>query len=373
MNASAIAEKFQFSRWWHSIDRVMLIALLSVMLFGILLIFAASPAVATRINIDKYYFVIHHVALLIPSLIGIYVVSHLSPRQIRFLALVIFPIMLALTYATMFVGQEIKGATRWVHFPGFSIQPSEFMKPVFAVVMAWLFAKGAEMSRFPGWTIAIAVYLVTVASLLLQPDLGMTVVFTAIFGVQFFLAGLPVALVGILGGLSVFGLVSAYFIFPHVSSRIDRFLNPQAGDTYQIDRSLEAFLNGGWFGTGPGDGTVKRFLPDAHADFVFSVSGEELGLVWTSLLLILFLIIVMRGFNRASEQKDMFILLAVSGIMTQFGLQSLINMGSALHLIPTKGMTLPFVSYGGSSLLALALGMGIILGLTRRDIGSVSR
>lgn len=360
------AEKFEFTRWWQSIDRVILIALLCVILFGILLIFAASPAVATRINADKYHFVMMHLALLVPSLFGIYFVSHLDPRQIRIGALVLFPLFLAMTYATKFLGVEIKGATRWIHLPGMSIQPSEFLKPVFAVVSAWLFAKGYEISRFPGKALAVGAYIVTVAALLLQPDLGMSIVFTAIFGCQFFLAGLPIFFVAIMGGLGVVGLVAAYFIFPHVSSRIDRFLSPQAGDTYQIDRSLEAFLNGGWFGTGPGDGTVKRGLPDAHADFIFSVSGEELGLVWSALLLFLFMLIVLRGFSRASQQKDMFVLLAVSGIMTQFGLQALINMGSALHLIPTKGMTLPFVSYGGSSLLALALGMGTVLALTRR-------
>ena len=358
------------SDWWHTIDRVMLVTLLAIMLFGVLLIFAASPAVAVRINTgNQYYFVYHHIALLIPSLFIIYGVSLMSPRQIRLLAFALFPIMLALTYATLVVGSQIKGATRWVHVGPINIQPSEFLKPVFAVASAWLFAKGFEIKRFPGQAVAIGLYLVTVAGLLLQPDLGMTVVVTAIFFCQFFLAGLPLALIGMLAGLGATGLVAAYFIFPHVHSRIDRFLSPAAGDTYQIDRSLEAFQNGGWFGTGPGEGVIKRSLPDAHADFIFSVSGEELGLVFSTVLLLLFLLIVLRGFQRAGQQKDMFVLLAVSGLMTQFGLQALVNMGSSLHLIPTKGMTLPFVSYGGSSLLALALGMGFVLALTRRDVG----
>lgn len=357
----------RMSAWWQTIDRVMLGTLLAIMLFGVLLIFAASPAVATRINIDQYYFVWHHIALLVPSLGIIYFVSLLTPRQIRLLAFTLFPIMLALTYATLVMGSQIKGATRWVHIGPLNIQPSEFLKPVFAVVSAWMFAKAFEIKRFPGQLVAIGLYIVTVAALLLQPDLGMTVIVTAIFFCQFFLAGLPLVLIGGLGALGAGGLVAAYFIFPHVHSRIDRFISPQAGDTYQIDRSLEAFANGGWFGTGPGEGVVKRSLPDAHADFIFSVAGEELGMIFTTVLLLLFLLIVLRGLQRAGQQKDMFVLLAVSGLMTQFGLQALVNMGSSLHLIPTKGMTLPFVSYGGSSLLALALGMGIVLALTRRD------
>lgn len=363
----------RFSDWWHSVDRAMVGTLLFIFLFGILLIFAASPAVATRIHLDKYYFVTHHIMLLIPSIGVIYALSLLTARQVRVASLALFPIFLALTVATLFVGFQIKGATRWVHFPGVSVQPSEFLKPVFAVVSAWLMSKGFEHQRFPGRIAATFLYLCVVACLLLQPDLGMTVVFTAMFGAQLFLAGLPLFLIGMLAGAAVLGLVGAYFIFPHVSSRIDRFLSPQAGDTYQVDRSLEAFMNGGWFGTGPGEGTVKRQLPDAHADFIFAVSGEELGLIWSTVLLLLFLTVVLRGLTRAAQQKDMFVLLAVSGIMAQFGFQSLINMGSSLHLIPTKGMTLPFVSYGGSSLLALALGMGFVLALTRRDTAPTNR
>lgn len=355
-----------FSQWWQGVDRVILSALTAILLFGILLIFAASPAVATRIGLDQYYFVIHHVALLIPSLGIIYVLSWLSPRQVRLVALALLPVFIALTYATLVVGSQIKGATRWVHVPGINIQPSEFLKPVFAVVSAWLFAKAYDEAKFPGKLISAALYFVTVAGLLLQPDLGMTVVMTAIWFCQLFLVGIPLLYVGGLAATGVGGLGAAYLIFPHVSSRVDRFMNPAAGDTYQIDRSLEAFGNGGWLGTGPGQGVVKRMLPDAHADFIFSVSGEELGLVWSTVLMLLFLVIVLRGLWRAAQQRDLFVLLALSGLMTQFGLQAMINMGSALHLIPTKGMTLPFVSYGGSSLIALAIGMGFVLALTRR-------
>ncbi len=356
-----------FADWWQGVDRVILGALIAILLFGILLIFAASPAVATRIGLDRFYFVYHHIALLIPSLGIIYIVSWLSPRQVRLCALALLPVFLALTFATLIAGSQIKGAARWIHLPGLNIQPSEFLKPVFAVVSAWLFAKAYDEAKFPGKLISTGLYFICVAVLLLQPDLGMTIVVTAIWFCQLFLAGIPLIIVAGLGILGVVGLGGAYLVFPHVSSRIDRFMNPAAGDTYQIDRSLDAFNNGGWLGTGPGQGIVKRALPDAHADFIFSVSGEELGLVWSSVLLGLFLVVVLRGFWRAAQQRDLFVLLAVSGLMAQFGLQAAINMASSLHLIPTKGMTLPFVSYGGSSLIALALGMGFVLALTRRS------
>jgi cell division protein FtsW len=215
----------------------------------------------------------------------------------------------------------------------------------------------------------MVLYGAVVVLLLKQPDLGQTFVVSCVWFGQFFLAGLPMIAVGILGILGISGLIGAYFIFPHVSSRIDRFLDPAAGDNYQVSRSLEAFMNGGMFGTGPGQGTVKMSLPDAHADFVFAVAGEELGLIWCLILVGLFAFIVMRGFSRVVRDDNLFVLLAGSGLLIQFGLQAAINMGSALHLMPTKGMTLPFISYGGSSLLALGLGMGMVLALTRKRSG----
>src|SRR3546814_573654 len=196
--------------------------------------------------------------------------------------------------------------------------------------------------------------------LLAQPDLGMAVIVTAVWGIQFFLAGLPMILVVGLAALGAAGLVGSYFLFSHVASRIDRFLDPSSGDSYQIDRSLEAFMNGGLWGTGPGEGTVKLYLPDAHADFIFAVAGEEFGLFWCLVLVALFAFIVLRGFFRLNDDGNLFVVLAGAGLLVQFGLPDLINMGSTLHLIPTKGMTLPFVSYGGSSLIALGIGMGMM-------------
>jgi cell division protein FtsW len=215
----------------------------------------------------------------------------------------------------------------------------------------------------------LALYAVVAALLLLQPDLGMTVIVSATWFVQFFLAGLPIIWVALLVGGGIAGVTGAYFSLAHVRERIDSFLDPAVGDRYQIERSLEAFMNGGLIGRGPGEGTVKEVLPDAHADFIFAVAGEEFGVLLCLLLVALFAFVVLRGMSRLMSEQNLFVLLATGGLLTAFGLQAFVNMASALHLVPTKGMTLPFISYGGSSLLSLALSMGMVLALTRRRAG----
>ena len=353
-------------RWWWTVDRWSLGALALLIGFGAILIAAASPPVAARLELDEFYFVRRHLFFLVPAVAVLIATSLLSPESVRRLAGLMLLVGVAGLIATLLVGVEIKGATRWLHLPGISVQPSEFVKPAFAVAAAWLFAQQQQRTGFPGNAVALIVFLIIIALFLLQPDLGMAVVVTAIFATQFFLAGLPMVFVTALGALSVGGLVAAYFIFDHVASRIDRFIDPASGDNYQVERSLDAFMNGGLWGTGPGEGSVKRLLPDAHADFIFAVAGEEFGLVWCLMLVALFAFVVLRGFVRAAADSNLFVMLAASGLAALFGVQALINMGSALRLIPTKGMTLPFLSYGGSSLLALAIGMGMLLALTRR-------
>jgi cell division protein FtsW len=205
----------------------------------------------------------------------------------------------------------------------------------------------------------------------MQPDLGMAFVVSAVWFTQFCMAGLSLAWAGLFALLGMVALIGAYLSFPHVASRVDRFLDPASGDSYQIDRALEAFMNGGLFGRGPGEGTVKQYIPDAHADFVFAVAGEEFGLIACLAILGLFAFVVLRGLTRLLQERNLFVLLAASGLLVQFGLQALINLASTVRLMPTKGMTLPFLSYGGSSLLALAIGMGMLLALTRHraDLG----
>lgn len=369
MSAIARTDTSVVGRWWWTVDRWTLGALFMLVLIGALLILAASPSVATRIGLSPYHFAQRQFVIMPAALLVMLAVSLLSPLQIRRLSVVGFAATLALLVAVPLVGPEIKGATRWLSFGGLSLQPSEFAKPFFAVVAAWMFAEWRRDGSFPGHLIAIGLYLMTLALLLAQPDLGMAVVVTAIWFGQFFLAGLPMLLVVTLVVLGIFGLLGAYFLFPHVSSRIDRFLDPSSGDSYQMDRSLEAFMNGGLIGTGPGEGTVKAMLPDAHADFIFSVAGEEFGGLACLLIIALYAFVVLRGYARLLSEQSLFVLLAGTGLLTQFALQAIIHMASAVHLMPAKGMTLPFVSYGGSSLVALGLGMGMALALTRRRFG----
>ncbi len=357
------------AQWWWTVDRWTLAAIVVLIAFGSLMVMAASPAVAVRIGADSLHFVKRYFAVLPVALAVMFAVSLQSPRCIRRLAVVGFVISLVLLAATFFVGVEIKGARRWIEVPGLSLQPSEFIKPTFAVVAAWLFAQHRLNPRFPGHYMAIALYALVTAMLVKQPDLGMAAVVSAVWFAQFFLAGLRLYWVatGVLAGAA--GLVGAYFTLPHVASRIDRFLDPASGDSYQVDRSMEAFGNGGLWGRGPGEGTVKEYLPDAHADFVFAVAGEELGVVVCLVIVAVFAFIVLRGFSRLLQEGNLFVVLAATGLLVQFGLQAIINMASTLHLMPTKGMTLPFISYGGSSMLALGLGMGMALALTRRRYG----
>ena len=357
-------------QWWWTVDRWSLAAIAALMAFGALLAAASSPAVAERIDLDEFYFIKRHFMLLPVAIATILAVSAMTPTQVRRMAIIAFLGCLALLAATLLFGTEIKGARRWLSIAGFSLQATEFVKPMFAVVAAWLFSEAAHDPRFPGRLICTGLFAAVIALVIAQPDLGQAVVITSVWMAQFFLAGLPMWLVAGLVVLGVSGLIGSYFTLSHVASRIDRFIDPKSGDTYQIERSIEAFSSGGLFGRGPGEGQVKQVLPDAHADFVFAVAGEELGLFVALFIVALFAFIVLRGMTRAMSEQNLFILLAVAGLLVQFGVQALINMGSSLQLIPTKGMTLPFISYGGSSLLGVALGLGMTLALTRRRLGS---
>ena len=357
-------------RWWWTVDHWTLFALISLIGIGIFLIQAATPAIAEKHGLSTFYFVKRNLFMLIPSLMIMVGTSLCTPRHIRLLAVGFMFLALPLLASTLVLGAEIKGATRWIQLGITSIQPSEFVKPLFAVISAWLFARHCEHRRAPGFGANLFLLFLIIVILIKQPDIGMTFLVIMIWFSQFFLAGMPMMMLVAAPILGILSLCGAYYTFPHFASRFDRFLG-SSGDTYQVDKAIEAFTHGGIFGVGPGAGTIKMQIPDVHADFVFAVVGEEYGLMGGIIILALFAFIILRGMFLMRKEKNLFVLLATSGLLVEFGIQTIINLGSTLHLLPAKGMTLPFISYGGSSLIAISLQMGMLLALTRKRVGVV--
>jgi cell division protein FtsW len=359
-------QRTPLSEWWWTVDRLLLAAIMTLMLGGVILSLAASPPVATRLHLDPFHFFNRHVIFLLPSIVVMIAVSFLSPRQIRRSALIVFAISVILIVATLLVGPEVKGAKRWITLLGVNIQASECAKPAFVVVVAWLFAESARRPEMPATSMAMALLMTLVTLLVLEPDFGQTMLVLMVWGTLFFIAGMRMIWVFGLMGASAVGLFGAYMMVPHVAGRIKRFMDPSSGDTFQVDTALESFMKGGWFGQGPGEGTVKRILPDSHTDFVFAVAAEEFGIILCLALLALFAFIVIRALSRAYASEDLFARFAAAGLAIMFGIQASINMAVNLHLMPAKGMTLPFISYGGSSMISLAYGVGMLLALTRQ-------
>lgn len=363
-NRSLIAE------WWWTVDKWTLAGLFSLMLLGGVLALAASPAVATRIHLPPFHFVYRQIIFLIPSIAILIGVSLLNVRQVRRAAAIVFAGAFLLMVLTLFIGPEVKGAHRWLQIGPFGVQPSEFVKPSFIVLVAWLFAEAQRTPGVPGMALGIMLFGMVVSVLAIQPDFGQLMLLTMVFGAMLFMAGLSWAWIASLATLALVGALAAYSLMPHVASRIDRFLNPESGDTYQIDRALDAVNAGGLIGRGPGEGVVKRILPDAHTDFIFAVAAEEYGLIAGLVIIGIFAAIVLHTLRRAMDEPDLFVQFASCGLVALFGLQALINMAVNVNLMPAKGMTLPFISYGGSSLFALAFAMGMLLALTRRRAGA---
>jgi cell division protein FtsW len=361
------AQRTPFGEWWWTVDRFSLAAVGALLLAGIVLSLAASPPVAGRLGLDPFYFVNRHILFVIASVAVLLTVSLLTPQQIRRLSLVVLVLSIIMVAATPYFGPEIKGARRWLVLFGFNIQPSEFMKPAFVVIVAWLFGESTRKPEMPANMMALGLLGLVVSLLVMQPDFGQTMLIAVVWSALFFLAGMRVVWMFGLAGLGGAGLMAAYYTVPYVTRRIQRFINPASGDTYNIDMATESFLHGGWFGRGPGEGTVKRILPESHTDFVFAVAAEEFGIVLCLILVALFAFIVIRSLVRAMRNDDPFQRFAASGLAILFGMQSAINVSVNLHLIPAKGMTLPFISYGGSSLLSLAYAVGMMLAFTREQ------
>ncbi len=360
------AERSPFADWWWTIDRWLLASLGALMVLGLVLTLAGSPPVAERLGLSTFHFVNRQVGYLIPAFMLMIATSFLSPRHVRRAALLVFCMGMALVIAAILFGVEVKGAKRWI----FGVQPSEFVKPAFVVLAAWAFSEGARRRDVPANIFALLLLPATIVPLILQPDFGQTMLISMVWAALFFMAGLHWFWVAGIGGVGALGVLLAYKFVAHVRLRIEKFIDPAsgvgAGDTFQVDTAMESFISGGWLGKGPGEGTLKRILPDSHTDFIFAVTGEEFGVLFCIGIVLLFAFIVLRVLWLASKNEDPFCRFASAGLVMLFGLQSAINMAVNVHLMPAKGMTLPFISYGGSSLISLALAMGFLIAVTRR-------
>jgi len=366
------ADNSLLGRWWWTVDRWTLAAVAALVFFGYVMMMAASPAVAAHIRVSRDMFLLKQVVFLCAAMAILFTVSLLSPRGARRVALVGCALALLLTAMTLVTGSEIKGARRWLSLPGMSMQPSEVLKPFFAVVAAWMIAQGKRENTLAlrlAWpTLALGIAGLIAVLLTLQKDMGMLAVLMGVLVIQLFVSGVHYVLIGTaMAGLGAAGYL-AYLSLDHVRRRVDKFLDPASGDTFQVDLAAKAFGSGGLLGRGPGEGRVKDYIPDSHADFVFAVAGEEFGLVVCMIIVLLFAFVALRGMLRMLAERDLYVVLAATGLAAGFGLQAFVNLASTLHLIPTKGMTLPFVSYGGSSALAVGLGVGLLLALTRRRL-----
>lgn len=353
--------------WWFTVDRELLAAFLLLLGAGVALSFAASPAVAEAHNWGTWYFVIRHILFAFLAGGVIIGMSILPQRWVRVLAALALFTSLVLLIATFKFGDEVKGARRWLSLGFFSLQPSELAKPAYAVVAAWFFAESMKGNDVPGRIIATGLMLILAGCLILQPDIGQTALVLLTWSTLLFLSGISWWFILALAGVAVVGAYAAYLFFPHVASRIDTFLSQGDGNTYQVEKALGSLREGGWFGRGPGEALTKRDLPDAHADYVFSAAAGEFGIIFCMALVALIAFIVFRSLNGAMQKSDLFARLAASTLAIQFGLQSAINLAVNLNLMPPKGMTLPFVSYGGTSMLAVAFGMGMMLSLMRKQ------
>ncbi|MDO9077745.1 MAG: putative lipid II flippase FtsW [Brevundimonas sp.] len=360
------------AKWFWTVDRGLLAAALTLIGLGVALSFASSPAaiLADESISDPFHYSWRMIVWASGGTVAMLVASLLSPRGVRRIALLALLGAIVVMAALPFIGNEVKGAARWVNLGPFSLQPSEFAKPGLIVFAAWMFSEAQKGQGVPGVSIAFGTWALTVGLLLIQPDIGQTLLITTTFMAVFFMAGVPLKWVAALAAAGMAGIVGLYFAFSHMRDRLSRFLSPETTDTHQIDRASEAIRAGGLVGRGVGEGVMKRSVPDLHTDFIYSVGAEEFGLVLSLAMIALYAFIVVRGMRRAMKLTDPFEQTAAAGLFMLIGLQACINIAVNLNLIPTKGMTLPFISYGGSSMLAMGLTMGLALALTRRRPGA---
>lgn len=359
-------DKSRLATWWFTVDHVLLTAILLIVVAGLVLSLAASPAVAMKKGLAPYLFVERHAVHAAVGVVIMLLVSLLDPRQVRRLALGVFLVSLAGLVAVYLWGEAINGARRWLSIGGHSLQPSELAKPAFVVVSAWLLAEARDRPDMPALPLAILAFVAVVSLLVIEPDVGQTMLVMLVWGALFFASGQPLVRAAIIALAGAVTLLAAYAFIPYVHGRIETFLNPQPGAWTQAEKAMQSFTAGGLFGRGPGEGTIKRVLPDAHTDYIFAVVAEEYGVITCLVLVALFAFVVLRALVRVAEETEASVRLAVVGLALLFGLQALINMSVNVGLLPAKGMTLPFISAGGSSMLGVSLTAGMMLALTRR-------
>ncbi len=369
------SDRSRLAQWWFTVDHRLLAMLLTLIAIGVLLSLAASPAIAMKRGFDPYHFVSRHLVFASLGASLIVVVSFLSPTQIRTLAVAVLIAGLAGLLAVIWIGPEINGARRWLPVGGLTIQPSEFVKPAYVVVVAWLLAEARRRPDMPGLILAFGLTSIIALLLIAEPDVGQTMLVLAVFGALYIVSGQPLIGAAGIAAIGAGGLAFAYVNYSHVATRIDRYLAGNPGERSQVDRALQAFAEGGMFGRGPGEGTVKNVLPDAHTDFIFAVVAEEYGAIACLVLLSLYAAIALSAVVRSGRESDHATRLAVIGLACMFSAQAAINMGVNTGLLPAKGMTLPFISAGGSSMIAVSLTAGMMLALTRRrrDIANVKK
>jgi cell division protein FtsW len=369
MRAFARADRRPVTEWWRTIDQTSVFVIIGLAVFGMFVSVATTSATEIRGGPEAVYFYGRHILYTVLALSVLLLLSMRSVRETRNLAIALYVGSLFALVLTLVIGPEINGAQRWLRFGPFSVQPSEFLKPAFVVLVAWCLSEGNRIPGFPGRSLSLLLLGAPMFLFVLQPDIGQTLLMTAVWGALLFAAGLPWGWTIALGVIAALMLASAYVLFPHVANRIDMFVLGTEGGRTQVEFALEAMRNGGFIGVGPGEGTVKASVPDAHTDFAFAVMGEELGLWACMAVAVLFLAIVARGLMRALSSQDHFVQLATAGLFLLFGLQAFINMGVNLAILPATGMTLPFISYGGSSLVATGVTLGFALALGRRRAG----
>ena len=349
----------------NTIDIKAFINIIFIMLLGILLLTSAGSAVAEKLGLPHYYFVKKQLSFLFVSIVVILFLASLNEKLIKRVIFIGFICTIILLIIVIFFGDATKGSKRWISLFGFSLQPSEFLKPFYTCFIAIILSYQKIRINFKIFSICVFFNIIIAILLLLQPDFGMTVTNTIATFSLFFVAGIKLSWLLFILIIFCFGIYGAYLFFPHVAKRIDKFIDPVNSSNYQVQKSISSYLKGGFFGKGPGEGTIKYVLPDAHTDFIFAVGAEEFGLIFCIIIINAFAIFILRGFWSLTKISNLFHVYAIFGIMMHFSMQFLFNIGVTLNIFPTKGMTLPFISYGGSSMLAFSIASGIYLNLSK--------